>query len=186
MTEFTYNNSYQASIKMALFEALYGRKCRSPFHWSEVGEKLILGPEVVQEAESKVRLARERLIAAQSRQKSYADKRQPQLEFQVGDHVFLKVSPPKGIKRFDIRGKFSPWFIGPYEILERVGSVAYWLALPLNLSGVHNVFHVFALRKYVFDPAHVLGSTLLKLWEDLSFEEQLVRILAPEVKASES
>nr|CAD1832666.1 unnamed protein product [Ananas comosus var. bracteatus] len=113
MAEFAYNNSYQASIQMTPFEALYGRKCRSPLHWSEVGERLVLGPDVLQEAEAKVRLARERLLTAQSRQKSYADKRRRELEFQAGDHVFLKVSPTKGVKRFGIRGKLSPRFIGP-------------------------------------------------------------------------
>nr|CAD1839621.1 unnamed protein product [Ananas comosus var. bracteatus] len=121
MAEFAYNNSYQASIKIAPFKALYGRKCRSPLHWSEVGERLALGPDVLQEAEDKVRIARERLLTAHSRQRSYADRRRRDLEFQVGDHVFLKVSPTKGIRRFGIRGKLSPRFIGPYEILERVG-----------------------------------------------------------------
>ena len=182
MAEFAYNNSYQASIKMAPFEALYGRKCRSPLHWSEVGERLALGPDVLQEAEDKVRIARERLLTAQSRQRSYADRRRRDLEFQVGDHVFLKVSPTRGIKRFGIRGKLSPRFIGPYEILERVGPVAYRLALPPNLSGVHNVFHVSVLRRYIHDPAHVLDAVPVELREDLSFEEQPVKILAREVK----
>ncbi|OAY81215.1 Transposon Ty3-G Gag-Pol polyprotein [Ananas comosus] len=182
MAEFAYNNSYHASIQMAPFEALYGRKCRSPLHWSEVGERLVLGPDVLQEAEAKVRLARERLLTAQSRQKSYADKHRRELEFQVGDHVFLKVSPTKGVKRFGIRGKLSPRFIGPYEVLERIGPVAYRLALLPNLSGVHNVFHVSTLRRYVFDPTHILESTPVDLQEDLSFEEHPVRILAREVK----
>nr|CAD1831432.1 unnamed protein product [Ananas comosus var. bracteatus] len=119
MAEFAYNNSYQASIKMSPFEALYGRKCRSPLHSSEVGKSLALGPDVLQEAEEKVRIARERLLTAQSRQRSYADRQQRDLEFQVGDPIFLKVSPTRGIRRFGIRGKLSPRFIGPYEILER-------------------------------------------------------------------
>nr|CAD1818641.1 unnamed protein product [Ananas comosus var. bracteatus] len=164
-TEFAYNNSYQASIKMAPFETLYRRKCRSPLHWSEVGERLALGPDVLQEVEDKVRIAQERLLTAQSRQRSYADRRRRDLEFQIGDHVFLKVSPTKGIRRFGIRG-----------------SVAYRLGLPPNLSGVHNVFHVSVLRKYIFDPAHVLNATPLELRDDLNFEKQPVRILAREVK----
>nr|CAD1822944.1 unnamed protein product [Ananas comosus var. bracteatus] len=182
MAEFAYNNSYQASIKMASFEALYGWKCRSPLHWSEVGERLALGPDVLQEAEDKVRIARERLLTAQSGQRSYADRWRRDLEFQVGDHVFLKVSPTGGIRRFGIRDKLSPRFIRPYEILERVGPVAYRLALPPNLSGVHNVFHVSVLRKYIFDPTHVLDATPLELREDLSFEELPVRILTREVR----
>nr|CAD1835006.1 unnamed protein product [Ananas comosus var. bracteatus] len=107
MAEFAYNNSYQASIKMAPFETLYGRKCRSPLHWSEVGERLALGPDVLQEAEDKVRIARSDCLAAQSRQKSYADKRRRDLEFQIGDHVFSKVSSTKGIRRFGIRATFE-------------------------------------------------------------------------------
>ena len=182
MAEFAYNNSYQASIKMAPFEALYGWRCRSPLHWSEVGERLALGPDVLQEAENQVRIARERLLTAQSRQRSYADRRRRDLEFQVGDHVFLKVSPTRGIKRFGVRGKLSPRFIGPYKILERVGPVAYRLALPPNLSGVHNVFHVSVLRRYIHDPAHVLDAVPVELREDLSFEEQPLKILAREVK----
>nr|CAD1831713.1 unnamed protein product [Ananas comosus var. bracteatus] len=110
-----------------------------------------MGPDVLQEAEAKVRLVRERF-------------------------------PTKGVKRFGIRGKLSPRFIGPYEVLERIGPVAYRLALSPNLSGVHNVFHVSTLRKYVFDPTHILESTPVDLQEDLSFEEHPVRILAREVK----
>nr|CAD1821630.1 unnamed protein product [Ananas comosus var. bracteatus] len=139
-------------------------------------------PDVLREAEDKVRIARERLLTAQSRQRSYADQLRRDLKFQIGDHVFLKVSPTRGIKRFRIRGKLSPRFIGPYEILERVGPVAYRLALPPNLSGVHNIFHVLVLRKYIFDPTHVLDATPMELRDDLSFEEQPVRILAREVK----
>nr|CAD1823553.1 unnamed protein product [Ananas comosus var. bracteatus] len=101
---------------------------------------------------------------------------------EIGNHVLLKVSPTRGITRFGIRGKLSPRFIGSYEILERVGPVAYRLALPPNLSDVHNVFHVSVLRKYIHDSAHVLNATPLELREDLSFEEQPVRILAREVK----
>nr|CAD1835625.1 unnamed protein product [Ananas comosus var. bracteatus] len=150
--------------------------------WSEVGERLALGPDVLQEAEDRVCIARERLLTAQSRQKSYADKRRRNLEFQIGDHVFLKVLPTREIRRFEIRGKLSPQYIGPYEILERVGPVANRLALPPNLSGVHNIFHVSVLRKYVHDSAHVLDASPLELRDDLSFEEQPLKILAREVK----
>nr|CAD1840742.1 unnamed protein product [Ananas comosus var. bracteatus] len=148
---------------MTPFEALYGRKCRSSLHWSEVGEILALGPNVLQEAKDKVRIAQERLLTAQSRQRSYADRRRRDLEFLVGDHIFLKVSPTRGIRIFEIRDKLSPRFIGPYEILERIGPVVYRLALPPNLSGVHNVFHISVLRKYIFDPAHVLDVLPLEL-----------------------
>nr|CAD1830081.1 unnamed protein product [Ananas comosus var. bracteatus] len=182
MAEFAYNNSYHASVGMAPFEALYGRKCWSPIHWSDVGERVEFGPDVLREAEEKVHLARKRLLTAQSRQKCYSDKRHRDLEFAVGDRVFLKVSPMRGVKRFGVRGKLSPRYIGPYEVLERIGTVAYRLALPPKLAGVHNVFHVSNLRKYVHDPEHVLVYEPPELQEDVSYEEFSVEILAREVR----
>ena len=156
LIEFAYNNSFHASIGMAPYEALYGRKCRSPLCWDEVGESRLVGPEIIQITTEKIRLIRERIQTAQSRQKSYADRRRRDLEFAVGDHVFLKVSPWKGITRFGHKGKLSPRYIGPFEILERVGLVAYRIALPPALSKIHNVFHVSSLRKYIPDPSHIL------------------------------
>ncbi|KAL5572944.1 hypothetical protein UlMin_022541 [Ulmus minor] len=120
--------------------------------------------------------------SAQSRQKSYADKRRRPLEFQVGDSVFLKISPFKGIIQFGKRGKLNPRYIGPYEILERVGKVAYRLALPPNLASVHNVFHVSMLKKYVPDKSHVLEQEPIEIHEDLSLQERPVRILNFKVK----
>ncbi|EOY08659.1 DNA/RNA polymerases superfamily protein [Theobroma cacao] len=156
LVEFAYNNSFQTSIQMAPFEALYGRRCRSPIGWLEVGERKLLGPEFVQDATEKIHMIRQRMLTAQSRQKSYADNRRRDLEFQVGDHVFLKVSPTKGVMRFGKKGKLSPRYIGPFEILEKVGVVAYRLALPPDLSNIHPVFHVSMLRKYNPDPSHVI------------------------------
>ena len=123
------------------------------------------------------------MLTAQSRQKSYADIRRRDLEFEVGDMVFLKVAPMKGVLRFGKRGKLNPRFIGPFKILERIGNVAYRLALPPTLSAVHNVFHVSMLRKYMADPSHVVEYEPLQLKGDLSYEEQPTRILAKEVKA---
>ncbi|KAL6322441.1 hypothetical protein AAG906_008096 [Vitis piasezkii] len=116
LVEFAYNNSFQASIRMVPFEALYGRRCRSLVCWDDVGEKKLLGPELVQLTVEKVSLIKERLKAAQSKQKSYADNRKRDLEFEVGDHVFLKVSPMKSIMRFGRKGKLSPRFVGPFEL----------------------------------------------------------------------
>ncbi|MDV3187756.1 MAG: hypothetical protein Q8836_02610, partial [Sweet potato little leaf phytoplasma] len=147
LIEFAYNNSYQATIGMAPYEALYGKKCRSPVHWDEVGEKALLGPELVQKSNEAVQQIRARMQASQSRQKSYADERRKDLEFSVGDHVFLRVALMKGVLRFGKKGKLSPRFIGPYEVLERIGPVAYRLALPPTMSSVHDVFHVSMLRK---------------------------------------
>ncbi|XP_042448934.1 uncharacterized protein LOC122033838 [Zingiber officinale] len=111
------------------------------------------------------------------RQKSYADRRRRLLEFSVGDHVFLRVSPTKGVKRFGLRGKLAPRYIGPFEILERIGAVAYRLALPPSLAGVHDVFHVSMLRRYVPDPTHVLADIPVPVQPDISYEEVPVRIL---------
>ena len=121
-----------------------------------MGESSITGPDLIRDTSENVSLIRQRLLTAQSRQKSYADVRCRPLEFEVGDHVFLKVMPKRGVVKFGKRGKLSPRFIGPFEILERVGTVAYRLALPPSMSGVHEVFHVSMLRKYAPDPTHVV------------------------------
>ena len=175
--EFSYNNSYQSTIGVAPYEMLYGRKCRSPIHWDEACERSYLGPELVQETNEALENIRARMLATQSRQKSYADLKRKSVEFQVGDHVFLRVSPMRGVKRFGVKGKLSPRFIGPFEVLDRIGEVAYRLAMPPSLSAVHNVFHVSMLRKYVSDPSHVLSYENLELDEDLSYEEKPVQIL---------
>jgi hypothetical protein len=177
LVEFAYNNSYQASIEMAPYEALYGRRCRSPICWDEVGERKILGPEIVLKTCEKIELIRERLRVAQSRQKSYADTRRRDLEFEIGDMVFVRVAPMKGVMRFGKKGKLSPRYVGPFEILERVGPVAYKLALPPALSGIHNVFHISMLRRYVSDPSHILSYEPLQVQEDLSYEEMPMKIL---------
>ena len=146
LIEFAYNNSYHASIGMPPYEALYGRKCRSPIDWEEVGEKKVENSILVQATVEKIKTIREHIKVAQSRQKSYADNRRRDLEFQVGDKVFLRVSPWKGVFRFGKKGKLSPRYIGPYEILGRVGLVAYRVALPPALAQIHNIFHVSVLR----------------------------------------
>ena len=138
---------------MTPYEALYGRPCRLQLCWTEVEESSILDPDLVRVTSEKVSLIRQHLLMAQSRQKSYADVRRRPLEFEVGDHVFLKVMPKRGVVRFGKHGKLSPRFIGPFEVLMRVDIVAYRLALPPSMSGVHEVFHVSMLRKYTPDPA---------------------------------
>ena len=177
LIEFSYNNSFQASIGAAPYEILYGRKCRSPIHWDEMGERNYLGPELVRDTTEAVKRIKERMLATQSRQKSYADPKRRDVEFSVGDKVFLKIAPVKGIVRFGKKGKLSPRFVGPFEILEKVGKVAYRLALPPSLEKVHNVFHVSLLRKYVADPSHVLNYEPLELSQDLTYMEKPVQIL---------
>nr|GEZ89020.1 putative reverse transcriptase domain-containing protein [Tanacetum cinerariifolium] len=150
--KFSYNNSYHASIKEAPFEALYGRKCRSPVGWNEVEE-----------------------------QKSYADLKRKPMEFQVGDKVMLKVSPWKGVVRFGKRGKLNPRYVGPFDVLERVGDVAYKLDLPEELSRVHNTFHVSNEKCHADEPLAVPLDGL-HVDDKLYFVEELVEIIDREVK----
>ncbi|GKE94904.1 putative reverse transcriptase domain-containing protein, partial [Tanacetum coccineum] len=147
LVEFSYNNSYHASIKAAPFEALYGRKCRSPVCWAEVGEVQLTGPEIVQETTENIIQIKQRMQAAHDRQKSYADLKRNPMEFQVRDKVMLKVLPLKGVIRFGKRGKLNPRYVGPFKVLERVGDVAYKIELPEELSSVHSTFHVSNLKK---------------------------------------
>jgi hypothetical protein len=169
LAEFSYNNSYQSSLKMAPFEALYGRRCRTPLNWSQAGEREIFGPYLVLEAEDRVRVIKKNLEAAQARQKSYHDKRRKPLKFEVRDHVYLKVSPTKGVQSFGIKGKLAPCYIGPYEIKETCGPVAYKLKLPPPMSAIHDVFHVTQLKKCVRLPIEVLSEPELEIEPDLSY-----------------
>ncbi|GKC48554.1 putative reverse transcriptase domain-containing protein [Tanacetum coccineum] len=130
LVEFSYNNSYHASIKVAPFEALYDRKCRSPVCWAEVREVQLTGPEIVLETTEKIIQIKQRIQAARDRQKSYADLKHKPMEFQVGDRVMLKVSPWKGVVRFGKRGKLNPRYVGPFKVLEKVGAVSYKIELP--------------------------------------------------------
>ncbi|KAA3464255.1 DNA/RNA polymerases superfamily protein [Gossypium australe] len=182
LAEFAYNNSYQASIQMAPYEVLYGRKCHTPTCWTELGERQMLGPELVAETEDKVRVIRARLKEASNRQKSYADLKRRDVEYAVGDKVFLKVSPWKKILRFGRKGKLSPRFIGPYTVLKRVGPVAYQLEFPTELSQIHDVFHVSMLRRYRSDPSPIVPIAEIEVNADLSFEEEPVQILDRDVK----
>ncbi|GJT26250.1 putative nucleotidyltransferase, ribonuclease H [Tanacetum coccineum] len=182
LVEFSYNNSYHASIKAAPFEALYGRKCRSPVCWTEVGEAQILGPELIQETTEKIIQIKQRMQAARDRQKSYADLKRKPMEFQVGDKVMLKVSPWKGVVRFGKRGKLNPRYVGPFKVIERVGEVAYKLELPEELSRVHNTFHVSNLKKCHADEPLAVPLDGLNLDDKLHFVEEPVEIVGREVK----
>ncbi|KAA3477055.1 DNA/RNA polymerases superfamily protein [Gossypium australe] len=146
LVEFTYNNSFQSSLKMAPYEALYRCKCQTPLYWTKLKENQIHGVDLVREIEEKVKIIRECLKAASDRLKSYLDLKRKEIEFQIGDKMFLKVSPWKKVLRFCRKGKLSPHFIGPYKITERIGLVAYRLALPPELEKIHDVFHVSVLR----------------------------------------
>ncbi|XP_070018019.1 uncharacterized protein [Nicotiana sylvestris] len=147
LAEFAYNNSYQSSIQIAPYEALYGRRCRSPAGWFEPGESRLLGTDLVQDVLDKVNVIQERLRTAQSRQKSYANRKVRDVSYMVGEKVLSKVLSTKGVMRFGKKGKLIPRFIVPFQVLQRIGEVAYMLALPPSLSSVHPVFHVSMLRK---------------------------------------
>ncbi|GJX10140.1 putative reverse transcriptase domain-containing protein [Tanacetum coccineum] len=169
-------------VKAAPFEALYGRKCRSPVCWSEVGDSQLTGPELIRETTEKIIQIKNRLLTARSRQKSYADVRRKPMEFNVDDMVMLKVSPWKGVIRFGKRGKLSPRYVGPFKIIERIGPVAYRLELPEKLRGIHNTFHVSNLKKCLADENLVIPLEEIQLDDKLHFIEEPVEIMDREVK----
>jgi hypothetical protein len=177
LAEFSYNNSYQESIKMAPFEALYGRRCCTPLNWSEPGERYFFRPDMVKETEAKVQRIIHNLKKVQPRQKSYADTHRIPLYFPVGDYVYLKVSPMKGVSRFGVKGKLAPRYIGPFLILERYGPMAYRLQLPETLSAVHNVFHVSQLKKCLWVPDRTIEIADVVLEPDLTYSEHPIRVL---------
>ncbi|XP_070032550.1 uncharacterized protein [Nicotiana tomentosiformis] len=182
LAEYAYNNSYQSSIEIALFEALYGQRCRSPIGWFKPGEAKLYGNALVKDALEKLKLIQERLHTAQSRQKSYADQKACDLSFMVGEKVFLKVSSMKGIMRFGKNGKLIPRFIGPFEVLRRVGDFSYEFALAPSLSGVHLFFYVSMLRKDHANRSHVLDHNTVQLDESLHFEKEPVAIVDRQVR----
>ncbi|WVZ75493.1 hypothetical protein U9M48_023539 [Paspalum notatum var. saurae] len=169
LAEFAYNNSYQKSLEMAPFEALYGRRCRTPLNWSELGERVTFGPNLVKQAEEQVKFIHSNLKRAQSRRKSYSDKRRRPLVFEKDDHVYLKVSPMKGVHRFGVKGKLAPRYVSPFKITEQCGPVAYRLELPPHLAAVHDVFHVSQLKKCLQVPEEIQP--------DLTYEEKPIKIL---------
>ncbi|GKA43543.1 hypothetical protein Tco_0736267 [Tanacetum coccineum] len=173
---------WKTCLERAPFKALYGRKCRSPIMWAEVGEGQLIGPELVQETTEKISQIKDRLKAARDHQKSYADKRRKPLEFSVGDYVLLKVSPWKGVVRFRKKGKLAPRFVGPFEIVEKVGPVAYRLDLPEKLNYVHDTFYVSNLKKCLADPTLQVPLDEIRVDAKLNFVEEPVEILEREFK----
>ncbi|GKB38041.1 putative reverse transcriptase domain-containing protein [Tanacetum coccineum] len=182
LVELSYKNSYHTSIKAAPYKALYGRKCRSPVCWSEVGDSQLIGPELIQDTTEKIDQIKNRLLIARSHQKSYADKRTKPLEFEVGDMVLLKVSPWKGDVRLGKHRKLSPRYIGPFKILARVGPVAYMLELPEELKGIHSTFHVSNLKKCLAEGDIVVLMDEIQLDDKLHMIEEPVEVVDKEVK----
>src|SRR4051812_33209286 len=153
------------------FEFLYGRRYRTPFNWSETGERQFSGPDMIKEAEDKVCIVRDQLKAAQSRQKSYYDCHHRQEIYNMDEKAYLRVTPLKGTQRFGIKGKLAPHYIGPFRILAKCDQVAYQLELPPHLSRVHDVFHVSQLRRCFKDPIREVNHETLDLQDDLSYRE---------------
>ena len=170
---------------MAPFEDLYGRPCKSPTCWWETTDRLILGPDMIRDTSEKIELIQRQMKTAQDRQKSYANQRTTDLEFEVGDMVFIKVSPLRNVVRFGAVGKLVPRFVGPFPITERIGRMAYKVDLPEKLSGARNVFHVSHLRKCLHESAEVVELCIL---EDVEVEKEAtlrrvpIRILGMEIK----
>ena len=183
--EYAYNNSYQASIGMTPCENLYGRRCRTLVCWTKLNEHKVIGPNIVKDTEEKVQVIQQRLKVASDRQNSYAYLKRRDFEYEVGDKVFLKVSSWRKIPRFGKKGKLSPRFIGPYEILKQIDSMAYRLTLPLELTKLHNVFHFLMLWRYRSDGPHILPVQAVQVQVDFSYDEEPKAILAREVNSCE-
>eukprot|EP00253_Pinus_taeda_P031491 PITA_31491 len=190
LVEFAYNNGYHTSTQMSPFEVMYGQKCRTPTSWGGPEDKLSLGPEMLKEMEDMVKRVRVNLKVAQDRQKNFADRKRRFKEFQVGDHVYIRIQAKRSILQWNGCAKLAPRYCGPFQILAKVGPVAYQLALPSHIR-IHNVFHVSVLKKYVYDPKHVIRWQEIQVqwrhfgpneatWED----EELMRRTYPDLFGS--
>ncbi|GKA65629.1 hypothetical protein Tco_0765336, partial [Tanacetum coccineum] len=162
---------YHTSIKTVPFEALYGRKFRSPICWAEVEDVQLTGPKIIHETTKKIIQIKSRIQAARDHQKSYANVRRKPLEFQVGNKVMLTVSPWKGVIRFGKLGKLNPRYIGPFKVLAKVGTVAYKLKLPQQVSRVHNMFHISNLKKCLSDEPWAISLDEIHVDDKLHFVE---------------
>jgi hypothetical protein len=162
---------------MSPFETLYGRPCHTPLSWSESDERVIFDPNIVTEAEEKVRQIQTNILAAQSHQKSYTDKRCRPLKLEVGDHIYIRVSPMKGVRRFGIKGKLAPHYIGLYPIIDKYGTTSYQMELPSKLSGVHNVFHISQLKRCLKPPTNIVIEDTIPLEPDLTYKSYPTKIL---------
>ncbi|WVZ55231.1 LOW QUALITY PROTEIN: hypothetical protein U9M48_005920 [Paspalum notatum var. saurae] len=166
----------EKSLNMAPFEALYGEKI-TPLNWSEPGERVTFGPDLVTQAEEQVKFIQSNPKSARSVQKSYSDRRRRPLVFEKGDHVYLRVSPMKGVHRFGVKGKLAPRYVGPFKITERCGPVAYRLELPPHLAAVHDVFHISQLKKCLRVPEEEVDTSQIQIEPDLTYEARPIKIL---------
>jgi hypothetical protein len=181
LVEFAYNNGYQAPLKMSPFEALYGRKCNTLVSWDNPADRVVVGPDLLRGMEEKMIKIKKILKAAQDRQKRYVDKGRTHREFKVGDHVFLKVKANRSSLKSGNYSKLAACYCGPFEILERIGPVAYMIAFPASMS-IHNVFHVSLLKKYIPDANHVIDWNVIQVEQEGAFQVHLVCILDRKIK----
>ncbi|KAH9319415.1 hypothetical protein KI387_021184 [Taxus chinensis] len=173
LVEFGYNNTYHTSLKMVPFEALYGRKCRTPVSWDIIEDREVIGPEILTEMEQQIKMIREHLKEAANRKKSYVDLKLVDRNYKLGEKVFLRVKPKKSSITFGKSAKLSPHYVGPFEIVEIINPVAYRLALPPDLSQMHDVFHISLLKKYVTNLSHVLN------WNSLQVQDPGIILVKP-------
>ena len=160
LVEFAYNNGYQESLKTSPFEVLYDRPCNTPVSWINPVNRVTIGPDMLKEMEQQVIQIKQNLKVTQNRQKSYVDRKRTPREFKIGDHIYLKVRPRKSSLRMGACAKLATWYYGTFEVLDRVGPVAYRLALPPTVKE-HNVFHVSLLKKYVHDSNHIIDWSMI-------------------------
>jgi hypothetical protein len=177
LVEFSYNNSYQSTIKMVPFEFLYGRPCRTPLSLDQLEDRVLVGLEVIQEMEEQMKTIRQRIKEAQDRQKIYADAHRVDCSYKVNDRVFLWVKTHNSSIKFGKGDKISPRFVGPFDIVERKGPVAYQLALPDSLRRMHDVFHVSVLRHYISDPTHVIDMSSFQVSDEGALTVEPIHIL---------
>jgi hypothetical protein len=162
---------------MAPFKVLYGCRCCTPLNWMEPGEKVIFGPDLVEEAEATIHRIQANLRATKSCQETYANKRHRPLEFKLSNHVYLKVSPMNSVMRFGMKGKLAPHYIGPFPILEKYGTLPYKLDLLPSLPGVHDIFHMSQLKKCLKVPMDIVLPEVTPLEADLSYPEHSIKVL---------
>jgi hypothetical protein len=166
---------------MSPFEALYGRKCNTPVSWDNPADRTMVGPDFLREMEEKMIKIKQNLKASQDRQKSYADKRRNHREFKVGDHVFLKVKTNRSSLKLGNCSKLAARYCGPFEILERIGPIAYMIAFPASMP-IHNLFHISLLKKYIPDANHVIDWNVIHVEQERAFQVHPVCILDQKIK----
>ena len=181
LVEFTYNNGYQASLKMSPFEALYGKKFNTPVSWDNPADRIVVGLELLREMEDHMKKIKHNLKATQDRQNSYVNKNITHREFKVGDHVFLKVKANRSSLKLGSCANLAARFCGPFEILERIGPIAYMIALPISMS-VRNVLHVSLIKKYIIDANHVIYWNVIQVDLEAEFQFRSIFILDRKIK----